>query len=78
MRFALYFEDAGLEADFIDRALYQTRGRHRSATSIPEEPTVPALLRAFTAHVRGERDNPVPARDALESLRVVLDAYRTQ
>jgi predicted dehydrogenase len=75
MRFALYFENGGLEADFIERTLYETRGRVRSAEVVPEEPTVPALLRAFVDHVGGRRDNPVPGRDALESLRVALNAY---
>jgi predicted dehydrogenase len=76
MRFALYFVDGGLEADYIDRVLYETRGRHRTEVGMPEKPTVPALLEAFVAHVRGERANPVPPRDALESLAVVIRAYR--
>lgn len=76
MRFALYFEDGGLEADYIDRVLYVTRGRTRTARPVPPAATVPALLSSFVAHVRGEGANPVPARDALESLRVIEDAYR--
>ncbi len=75
MRFGLYFEDRGVEADYIERILYETRGRDRIATPIPEQATVPALLAAFVAHVRGEAENPVPPRDALESLRVVASAY---
>jgi predicted dehydrogenase len=74
MRFALFFEDGGLEADYIDRALYETRGRERVAMSVPESPTVPSLLAAFLAHLDGG-PNPVPARDALESLRVIEAAY---
>lgn len=76
MRFALYFEDGGLEADYIDRALYSTEGQTRTARVVPAEPTVPAVLSAFVAHVRGEGPNPVPGRDALESLRVIDAAYR--
>ncbi len=75
MRFALYFEDGGLEADYIERTLYETHGRDRSAVAVPEVPTVPLLLRAFAAHLRGEIENPVPPRDALESLRVIASAY---
>lgn len=75
MRFGLYFEDGGLEADYIERTLYETRGRERTRIEVPDEPTVPALLAAFVAHLRGEAGNPVPPRDALESLRVITSAY---
>jgi predicted dehydrogenase len=75
MRFALYFEDGGLEADYIERALYETRGQTRTRTEVPAVPTVAVLLDAFAAHLRGERDNPVPPRDARDSLRAIQIAY---
>ena len=74
MRFAVFLERGGLEADFIDRALIETRGRERTVTPVPELPTLVAAVRAFVAAVRGGA-NPVPGRDALASLAVVRAAY---
>ncbi len=75
MRFCLYFEDGGLEADFVERALFETRDRQRTRHDVPEVPTVVALATAFTAFVRGDGDNPVPAEDAYQSLALIGAAY---
>lgn len=75
MRFALFAEHGGLEADFIDRTLTTTRGRARTVEPVPERPTVPMVAAAFVALVEGA-PNPVPGWDALRSLALVEAAYR--
>ena len=76
-RIQLFFEDGGLEGDFVDRALWETRGRARTRLDVPEAPTVVAALRAFTGWCLGPNDAPPPisVRDALGSLEVVFAAY---
>lgn len=74
MRFAVHGFDAGLEADFIDRMLYRTEGRTRTARPVPEAPTVVEAARAFAAHVRDEAENPVPGEEGLAALRIVQAA----
>lgn len=76
MRFALFAERGGLEADFIDRTLTTTVGRDRTVEPMPERPTVPTVAAAFVDVLAGRRPNPVPGRDALASLALVEAAYR--
>ena len=74
-RYALLFEDGGLEADFVDRCLYVTRGRERAAIPVPPVPTLVALLGAFEAFVRGRADNPVPPEEGVAALELIDAAY---
>ena len=76
-RFALFHEDGGVELDFIDRQLVRTQGRRRTRTSVDATPTVRAVLRAFVQHLVGDGPNPVPAEEAIASLALVEEAYRT-
>ncbi len=78
MRFSLFFDQGGLEADYIERKLYETRGRERTVTEIPEAWTLLGVTQGFVDHVQGRGPNPVPPQDALESLRVVEQAYALQ
>ncbi len=78
MRFSLFFDQGGLEADYIERKLYETRGRERSVTEIPEAWTLLGVTQGFVDHVQGRGPNPVPPKDALESLRAVEQAYALQ
>jgi predicted dehydrogenase len=71
---ALYFDTEGLEADLIGRTLTTVRGTERRTVQVPERPTIVEVLRAFVETTAGG-PNPVPGNDALESLRVVDQAY---
>ncbi len=78
-RYALYLDGSGVEADYIARTLTVVRGRTREVTPVPEVPTVAAVARAFVAWATGERpDCPVPPREALEAVRIVDEAARSQ
>lgn len=78
-RFSLFFEQGGLEADYIARTLTEVRGRTRQVQSVPEVPTVVRSLSAFLEWVSGKRGScPVAPADAAESLAVVLEAYAAQ
>lgn len=75
-RFALFFDEAGLEADFIDRALYVTRGRVRESRPVPAVSTITRTLNAFVDHVRTPGSpNPVPAAEGLAAVSIVEEAY---
>lgn len=76
MRFALYGEAGGLEADFIGRTLTTVRGREQHVESMKERPTVAAIASAFVRAIRGEGPNPVPGNEGLLAVRAVEDAYR--
>lgn len=75
MRFALFGTEGGLEADFIDRCLIHTVGRSRTVETMPELPTVPTVTAAFVQSLLRNQPCPVLPRDALESLRLVEEAY---
>ncbi len=75
-RYALFAQSGGVELDFIDRKVIMTEGRQRREELVPARPTVPALAAAFVDFLKGEGPNPVPPRDAFESLAVIERAYR--
>lgn len=76
-RYQLFFEDGGVEADFVDRTLYSTRGRERTPRVLAEAPTVAAVLGAFVGWLASpDRPCPVPAHEALAALEIVEAAYR--
>ena len=74
-RYALFYEDGGLELDFIDRELVTTLGRDRTRRRIPEVPTVVAILEAFVRFLSGAASNPVEPTDAWRSLAAIEAAY---
>ncbi len=74
-RYALFYEDGGVELDFIDRELVLTQGRTRTRTTVEATPTIPAVVRAFIEHLAGAGPNPVPAEEAIGSLALVEAAY---
>ena len=76
VRFALYLDQGGLEADYIGRRLIEVRGRSQQITSISEAPTVARVAAAWVKFLRAEGPNPVPGRDALRSLALVDAAYQ--
>jgi predicted dehydrogenase len=75
-RYAVFLDEGGVEADFIDRALWITEGQKRRALEVPAVPTLPALLGAFGSFVRGEADNPVPAELGRATACLIEEAYR--
>jgi predicted dehydrogenase len=76
-RFNLLFEDGALEADFVARAIIETRGRTQQHTSVPEAPTIAAALATFARWLAGPKaPSPVPATEALAALEVVAEAQR--
>lgn len=75
-RYAVLLDEGGVEADFIDRMLWVTRGRQRRAMPYPERPTLKPLLGAFAAYVRGEAANPVPGTLGLATAKAIEEAYR--
>lgn len=77
LRFALFHEAAGLEADLLARTLTEVVGRARVVRSIETSATIVGALEAFAALVTDDAaPNPVPGRQALASLQVVEAAYR--
>ena len=74
-RFQLFFEEGGLEADFIDRRIWLTRGRDRTSEEVPAASTIVPLLEGFAGFVRGAGPNPVPPEEAAAAVRDVEAAY---
>lgn len=76
MRYSLYFEGGGLEADYIARTLVIMRGRDRRIEHVGEAPTIVTLTQRFVDFVRGGGTNPVEPEEAIASLEIVEAAYR--
>lgn len=74
-RYQLFFDDGGLEADFVLRTLETTHGRDRQVEHVPPEPTIARTLEAFARFLVGRGPNPVTGAEALEAVAIVERGY---
>ena len=77
VRFALYFEGAGLEADLVARTLTEVVDRERTVTELEAAPTIVRALEAFVRVVADpSATNPIPVSEGLLAVEACERAYR--
>ncbi|MCK6550089.1 Gfo/Idh/MocA family oxidoreductase [Myxococcota bacterium] len=75
MRYTLFLDQVGLEADYVARTFTETHLRDRKVTTVEEAPTVVKTIEGFKHAIDGTAPNPIPGEDALESLALVEATY---
>jgi predicted dehydrogenase len=70
--------DGQMWVDYLEGRAREIRGRESRRLDAPADaPTLPTVLSDFLDFVRGERPNPIPMSDGIETLRMAEACYRS-